>query len=324
MKIYIECPALAQSGGPELLHQLCRELLDLGFDASMYYVFIREAKEVCPIPEPYLKYHTPYITDYSLYDSNVSVLIVPETGIEFLDECKKGKKIIWWLSVDNYTKKYVDIIQANELSKNIDLLNITNMNVSHFVQSFYAWDFIKNTFHINEDRISYLSDYLNDSFHINANSMRGNFVLYNPLKGMEFTKALIHMSPNINWLPLANLTAEEVANFMMLSKIYIDFGNHPGKDRIPREAAISGCCIITNKKGSAKNAYDVEIPDKYKFDNETEHLEDITLLIQDILTNFDKHSNDFESYRQKISSEKEVFTTCTKEIFTKIDEELDS
>lgn len=53
---------------------------------------------------------------------------------------------------------------------------------------------------------------------------------------------------------------------MSKSKVYIDFGNHPGKDRIPREAAISGCIVITGKRGAAAFAEDVCIPETYKFD----------------------------------------------------------
>ena len=52
---------------------------------------------------------------------------------------------------------------------------------------------------------------------------------------------------------------------MMESKVYIDFGNHLGKDRIPREVA-SGCCIITGKTGADKYKEDVYIGEKFKFD----------------------------------------------------------
>jgi hypothetical protein len=138
------------------------------------------------------------------------------------------------------------------------------------------------------------------------------------MKGLKFTQALMNISPNINWIPIINMSSFEISNLMKFSKIYIDFGNHPGKDRIPREAAICGCCIITNKKGSASNQFDVEIPDTYKFDNEMEHLEEITLLIKDILDNFEIHSSNYVNYRMKISTEKVVFKNCTKEIFSEL------
>lgn len=35
-KIIVFCPAYYASGGPELLHQLCFTLLNMGYDACMY------------------------------------------------------------------------------------------------------------------------------------------------------------------------------------------------------------------------------------------------------------------------------------------------
>jgi len=43
-------------------------------------------------------------------------------------------------------------------------------------------------------------------------------------------------------------------------KLYVDFGKHPGKDRMPREAAVHGCCIITGRRGAAGNPFDIPIP----------------------------------------------------------------
>lgn len=50
------------------------------------------------------------------------------------------------------------------------------------------------------------------------------------------------------------------------SMIYIDFGEHPGKDRIPREAAMRDLIVITGRDGAAVNDVDVSIPKKYKID----------------------------------------------------------
>jgi len=60
---------------------------------------------------------------------------------------------------------------------------------------------------------------------------------------------------------------EEVIKLLQKAKVYIDFDYHPRKDRLPREAAILGCCVITRKRGSAKFFEDVPIPDEYKFED---------------------------------------------------------
>ena len=61
----------------------------------------------------------------------------------------------------------------------------------------------------------------------------------------------IIIQSKINLIPLINFNKKEIINFLSKSKIYIDFGFHPGQDQMPREAAILKNCIITNKEGSA-------------------------------------------------------------------------
>lgn len=68
-------------------------------------------------------------------------------------------------------------------------------------------------------------------------------------KGIKFTKKLIDKSIGIKWIPIENMTTQQVKSLLGNSKVYVDFGNHPGKDRFPREAAIMGCCVITGKRG---------------------------------------------------------------------------
>ena len=104
---------------------------------------------------------------------------------------------------------------------------------------------------------------------------------------------------------------------MQISKIYVDFGHHPGKDRIPREAAANGCCVITNKKGSAAYNQDVPIPDGYKFDDLIASLDEIDVLLYEICDNFADHMKDFDSYREMIKSEKAKFD---KDVITFVEE----
>ena len=78
----------------------------------------------------------------------------------------------------------------------------------------------------------------------------------------------------------------EVQELFKKSKVYIDFGYHPGKDRIPREAAVNDCCIITNREGSAKNNIDIPIFDKYKFSEPIKDQTKIFELISDIFANY--------------------------------------
>ena len=87
------------------------------------------------------------------------------------------------------------------------------------------------------------------------------------------------------------------------SQLYIDFGHHPGKDRMPREAAIRNCMVMTSKLGSAGNDIDVGIPENYKFTSNDESLEKISKSIHYALDNYLNEIHKFEKYRETIRNE---------------------
>ena len=67
----------------------------------------------------------------------------------------------------------------------------------------------------------------------------------------------------LDWVPIENMTPREVGELLASAKVYVDFGEHPGRDRIPREAALAGCVVITGTRGSAGNGIDIPIPSEY-------------------------------------------------------------
>lgn len=314
--IYIACPANTATGGPELLHQLCHKLRAKGYSSYMYYY---GGNNDNPVHERYLKYGTEFVDH--IEDSEDNIIIVPEVNIQLLKKFKNIRKAIWWLSVDNYFTVIRDRRYKIKTLMGLLAFNYRKKNVIHFAQSKYAIEFLKQQ-GVEEKNIYYLSDYLNDVF-INKSKENIKFtpknnVLYNPKKGYEFTKKIIESSNNLNWVALENLKPEEMSKLMMESKVYIDFGNHPGKDRIPREAAISGCCIITGKRGSAKYKEDVYIDDEFKFEDKEESIKYIVDKINYIFNNYEIENAKFEDYRNRILDEEKAFEYDIDSIFSKI------
>ena len=181
----------------------------------------------------------------------------------------------------------------------------------HLAQSYYALNFL-NSLEIPKKNIIYVSDYLNEQYLKNKDedlkvSNRKARILYNPVKGKYFTNAImkyiINKNNNIIFTPIQNMTRDEIIDLMKESMLYIDFGDHPGKDRIPREAAMCGCCIITGLNGSTKFKEDVYIDDKYKFEREESNIPDIYSRILYILNNYNSSFNDFYEYRNRIRNE---------------------
>lgn len=307
--IYVAAPSQYCSGGPELAHQLCHEINAAGQRSKMcYYSKSQFAKPSEQVRMKYRMYKTEVESCMELIDQKENLLIVPETAIRFAYLCKHCKIAVYWMSVDNY---FARLSQEEDKVFRDFFLNKVSL---HLVQSFYAYQFCDNELGIAKERIVFVSDYINKEYTKKTDipEKRNNYICYNPSKGLEAVSKLIRRYPEYNWIPLCGLSDTEMQEYMNKAKIYIDFGNHPGKDRIPREAAVCGCCVITNRKGSAGNDKDVPIPSKYKLENETD-FEYIKSLIDDIFENYRQHRTAFEDYRNTIRNEESMFANEVNE-----------
>lgn len=333
MKIIVFCPANTATGGPEVLHQLCYCLRDLGYDSEMYYYNYRKDSYETPVCACYAHYENPFSTTY--IDSEENICVVPETMTKEFYNVKKGVKVLWWLSVDNYENMINHTHGHIVKNKSVKLLlkeikyiehkiyDVTKKDIAfHLVQSEYARAYC-HSLHIPAIKIHYVSDYLNDSYLLKAREngriKKENRVLFNPKKGYEFTKILINEAPEIEWMPLINLSYDEVVELMQRSKVYIDFGNHPGKDRLPREAAVNGCCIITGKRGSAAYQEDVDIPAEFKFEDRKDLTREIIQKIHQIFDSYEEISPRFDGYRENIFKEPQKFKEDVRETFLSIE-----
>ena len=314
--VFVCCPPNFASGGPELLHQFASYLISRGVNVFMYYGVYSNGEN--PVHDNYRHYHIPITC--SIQDSDTSVIIVPETFTYLLYtlQVKKIRKVIWWLSVDNF---YSSICSGYEYIMNDALKRKfikyysfdQDMEIEHWAQSEYARQFLVFNGVPAKD-IKMVTDYINlvflddlvaskSRYHEEIAVEKENIVLYNPYKGMDFTRQLMSSAQDIKWVPIINMTRVQVYDALLKGKVYIDFGNHPGKDRIPREAAVAGCVVITGKRGSAANEIDVPIPEKYKFNDDINGIYEIIERIRYVFENYESCYKEFESYVKSIFSE---------------------
>jgi hypothetical protein len=113
------------------------------------------------------------------------------------------------------------------------------------------------------------------------------------------------------------MTQDQIIDLCKTSKVYIDFGNHPGKDRFPREAAHLGCIIITGKKGSAKFHEDVMIPEKFKFADNEKNIPNIVNEIKNVFLNYNDIVAKYNDYRNMIKNEENIFEDDVKKVWNK-------
>ena len=143
---------------------------------------------------------------------------------------------------------------------------------------------------------------------------RQDRILY-PARGAWFAQFLRKWSPDLDWQEIKGFTPDQVRDLFLTSKLYVDFGSHPGKDRMPREAALLGCCIITSRRGAAGNPFDVPIPDRYKFRGARWQVPMIVRTIRRLLAEYDRRAGELAIYRRIIAGERAEFTAQAVRVF---------
>lgn len=335
-KVFVICPSETVTGGIELLHQLVDVLRCSGEDAYISYVGKNKT-----IPEAYKKYNI-QVSEISK-DLSDAVIVLPEVYFYMLPKFKKANKIVlWWLSVDNfikdscslsflfekkfYNRKLYPMLFFSFLKKIIklfllrgDLFNTISIrkfrkynNAVYACQSQYAVDFC-NFYSLKPTYL--LSDFINTDFENTKNVKKSDVIIYNPKKGKRFTEKLISTNKDLTFIPIVNMNREQVKDLMFKAKVYIDYGNHPGKDRMPRESCLCNCLILTGKDGSAYNSKDIEIPDYYKDEASVDNINLISEKIHSCLTNYDEKKPDFNNYHNKILNEKNDFSQQVQLLF---------
>lgn len=305
--VYVFCPGKSVTGGPELLHQLVSELVRINVAASIvYYPLDKE----WTTPDVYLRYQCP--VSRTIPDCSDVAVIVPEVATRLLRSFKEALRCIWWLSVNNYRGSFENLDRFKVWIKRTLKPDIHQpQHLIHLFQSQYAADFVRRRFGVSG---YFLSDYLADEFMTPVTlAKRQDVVVYNPKKGASTTRRIIEFGRGFEFLPIVNMDRHEVRSALLSAKVYIDFGFHPGKDRIPREAAASGCVVIVGRRGSARNDVDVRVPDKYKL-SPWQHKTAVKL-IGDVIANYAEHFEAQQAYRDVILGERVAFEREVNQIF---------
>ncbi len=336
--IYVHAPGDYSTGGVELLHQLVDALRNHGRKAYIVYY----GNDTQTITKAYSHYNIEIKQNAEIDDNFRNIEIYTETNVKSLKKnVRKTQKMIWWLSVDNYyvsNENHLGLYDMFVWDKRLAwgmfkhrlkrLLKfrknefIGNVSLVEFVLKGYSFgyqcEYIKSFLHkFGILKPLGLSDYINIDFVDKLKVIqKRNRVLYNPSKGYKFTKRLMEIAPDIEWVPLKGYSREQLLEVISQAKLYIDFGNHPGKDRLPRECAMGRCCIITGMRGSAAYYKDLPIPSEYKFDESVIDISEVIKKIRSTLAHYDTAIDDFAKYRNSIKMEKCVFEDEVMRIFS--------
>jgi hypothetical protein len=323
VRIVVLYPRGQKTGGPEAVHQLVDELRNQGADAY-----------VCPFPATR---DLPRVPEFAHYDApevdwddltRQDLLVGAEINVRELLAAPTERRVMWWLSVDNaahhrYTRMVRDPFRRHEaravgapallalLARELwwRFRIKRERRIEHIAQSEYARRFAERQHH--RDALL-VSDYTVGLPAPTADVPRDpRRVAYNPAKGGDLVEQVRAGAPDLEFVPLAGLGPEELATTLRGSGVYLDLGHHPGKDRIPREAAVLGCAVIVARRGSAAFDEDVPLPPEYKVDVE-DLVDDARATLLDTTRALDRAVAAQRGFREQVGDERTRFAEEVK------------
>jgi len=279
-KFVIICPGSFITGGPEALHQLCHHLGQVpGVKAAMHYIGGFDQR----VADEYWSRYKVATAPSALVDG-ASVVIPCNVDPRAYRVTAGGRKWMWWL--------------GGKRTLPLDAFN----DCHHAFQSEYARRRL--------ERLGYrglmLTDYLRDTFDRGTPvDAKEDLIAYNG------TKSALHMTrirlswPRLACVPVRGMSHDQVRAVLTRAKLYVDFGPHPGRDRMPREAALLGCVVLTNREGAAGVHEDVPLPEDLKVD--TADIRLAARRVQDALGDYERLHAALEPYRQWIRAQRDTF-----------------
>lgn len=109
---------------------------------------------------------------------------------------------------------------------------------------------------------------------------------------------------------------EQVYETLADTHIYIDFGNQPGKDRVPREASMCGCIVFVHRQGSAAYYEDSPLDDFFLFTSDDVTSGNLAQRVKLALENLESMKELQQYYRNKILNEESEFNFQCINYFT--------
>jgi hypothetical protein len=326
--VLIFCPEYL-NGGCEALHQLGYHIARHGGTAHMAYYtplshleldgdILRCHPAPSPIPRYFARYQPQVLREARLGPDTLVVL--PEVLTQFAAiSDARYQRALWWLSVDNAILQDSALLDAAYRGQ-----FFADPDLAHLHQSDYARSFLQGNAAV---RYHALSDYTDPDF-IHRSliesenppiSDRPDTICYFPNKGAELASRFINGRDGLTrrgeFLPIHGMTKAQVRDALFGARLYIDFGNHAGKDRVPREAAIAGAVVLLHAAGAARFYADHPLPAEYLFtedDIATGRLrQKVTAILDDVATHFARQL----TYRDTILHERERFDLEVRSFF---------
>lgn len=299
--VAILCPPVV-TGGPEALHQLGSMIRQLKGRAFMVY------GDEClpadhPVIEAYGGYFVPQRPNACTAGQKARALVViPEIWAG--DACLYSRSAVYWLSVDTAIA-WNPMLGARGGRAHYFA---TTRDVLHLAQSHYALHWL----HANgARRVLPVFDYVTP-WDVPSGLVRDRVAVL-PTRNPEALAELRRLAPDLPWVEIRGMTKREVAKALASSIVYVDLGHHPGKDRVPREAASLGAVVLLNRAGAALHYADHPLDDVHLID--AGDLPAVVALIRGVLADYRSHYLAQAPYRARVEVERDEFVEQVRAAF---------
>src|SRR5271165_745147 len=272
-EVLLLCPEV-KTGGPEALHQLGYQIVRHGGAARMVYYaphsrielegdILRCHAEASPMPAHFAQYHPQVLRETRLGPGTLTVFPEPLSKLAAEGD-RVYQRAVWWLSLDNALPQNQDLLDA-EARRAL----FADTSMLHLYQSDYARQFLAAN---GAAQYFPLSDYTDPEFvhrslvasDVTPVEARREVVCFFPNKGAaraeRFLAGAAALRHRIDFVPIRDMTKAQVRETLFGARIFVDFGDHPGKDRVPREAAIAGAVVLLHAAGAGTCFLDHPLP----------------------------------------------------------------
>lgn len=333
-RVSVFYPRGVRTGGPEALHQLVDALRSLGHDAALV-----------PIPGTA---RAPRVAEYERYDAPEraraargprDAVVTPEIWVPRASVTGAATWFSWWLSIDN-SPVFLDERRrhAGAAAERTVAAAVRGLPrrigrglacpvrrrrlraAVHLAQSVYAHDFVAREL---ATPVALLSDYVTSPVtsppRPRPEVSRGAstpVVAFNPAKGGEVVARVASaVTTPVEWLPIVAMTPAEVADALARSDVYLELGHLPGKDRIPREAAVHGAVVLLAARGAGANPHDFPLPEEHRIPLGDDLAGSTARVLTDVLADLPEHRRRQAAFRARLADERRVFLAEVQESF---------
>jgi len=173
-------------------------------------------------------------------------------------------------------------------------------SINFGTQSFYGQGFVRS--YLGRDAFL-LTDYPKPRPAVGKVTKIPNLVAYNGAKGRWKIDELRSRLPGVEFRPIQDMSRQEVFEALAESSLYVEIGHLPGRDRLPREAALLGTPTVMLARGAGFCWEDFPLGVNYRIPYTVDWADHMAPVITEVLDDPTRIQTTQEPFRSWVEGE---------------------